>query len=343
MVDLTTPESSQSPYFLGVDVGGTNIKIGIVDDLGQTIAYSSIATNPADGPYRACERVAAMAEKMAADVGLRFHKIVRCGLGTPGPMCLHRGMLLTPTNLPSWHNFPAREQLANQLGIEVSFVNDANAAAFGEYWIGSGRDYDGLALLTLGTGVGGGLISDGRLINGVNSFGSELGHIIVDSRPDARLCNWGGGKGQLEAYGSASAVKLRAAAGLADGVSTLIAEQAEADSVTAIDVYNAAKAGDKFALDIVDETAFYLGIGITCAVHAIDPGLVVLGGAMNFGGRDCPIGQRFLDGILAEFKQRTFPNVFEGTTVDFATLGSNAGYIGAAAVARQDFQDALNA
>lgn len=339
MTQSANSGAAVEPFFLGVDVGGTNIKIGIVDNQGNTVAYTSIATNPADGPDRACERVALTAEKLAVEGGLRFHQIARCGLGTPGPMCLKRGMLLTPTNLPSWHDFPARERLSLQLGLDVSFINDANAAAFGEYWIGAGKQHSGLALMTLGTGVGGGLISEGRLINGVNSFGSELGHVIVDSSPDARLCNWGGGKGQLEAYASASAVKMRAAAGLADGVKTLIADAATEESVTAVDVYHAASKGDEFALQIVDETAFYLGIGVTCAVHAIDPGLVVLGGAMNFGGKDDPIGQRFLKGILDEFKQRTFPNVFEGTTVDFATLGSKAGYVGAAAVARQDYLD----
>ncbi|HBE68585.1 MAG TPA: ROK family protein [Planctomycetaceae bacterium] len=328
----------QEPYFLGVDVGGTNIKIGLIDDLGQTLVFMSIATNPADGPQRACERVAAAAETMAVKAGIRKKQIVRSGLGTPGPMCLKRGMLLTPTNLPSWHQFPARAELSNELGMPVSFVNDANAAAFGEYWIGTGSQFTGLALLTLGTGVGGGLITEGKLINGVNSFGSELGHMIVDSSSDARLCKWGGGKGQLEAYASASAVRLRAAAGLADGVATLIAETATAESVTALDVYQAATKDDKFALEIVDETAFYLGVGVTGAVHAIDPGLVVLGGAMNFGGRDCPIGQRFLEGVISEFKSRTFENVFEGTQIDFASLGGDAGYIGAAGVARQDYQ-----
>lgn len=328
----------QEPYFLGVDVGGTNIKIGLIDDAGQTVVFLSIATNPADGPQRACERVAAAAEKMAAEAGIRQKQIVRCGLGTPGPMCLRRGMLLTPTNLPSWHHFPARAELSKELGIPVSFVNDANAAAFGEYWVGTGSQASGLALLTLGTGVGGGLISEGKLINGVNSFGSELGHMIVDSSPDARLCNWGGGKGQLEAYASASAVRLRAAAGLADGVTTLITETATAESVTALDVYKAAMKDDQFALEIVDETAFYLGVGVTGAVHAIDPGLVVLGGAMNFGGRESPIGRRFLSGVISEFKSRTFENVFEGTKIDFASLGGDAGYIGAAGVARQDYQ-----
>jgi glucokinase len=101
--------------------------------------------------------------------------------------------------------------------LPVSFINDANAASFGEFWVGTGAKVDSLILLTLGTGVGGGIIVDGHLINGVNSFGSECGHVIVDSRPDARLCVWGGGRGQLEAYASASAVARAAEEGVRAG------------------------------------------------------------------------------------------------------------------------------
>lgn len=341
MTEQPSPATTdpKPPYFLGVDVGGTNIKIGLVDDLGSTLAFRSIATNVAAGPDDACQRIAATAHELASAANIELSNVARCGLGTPGPMCLKRGMLLTPTNLPAWHYFPARDHLAEALQIEVSFINDANAAAFGEFWIGTGKSHDCLALLTLGTGVGGGLISEGRLINGVNSFGSELGHIVVDSSPTARLCAWGGGQGQLEAFASASGVALRAQEAIAAGTPSLLKDKSGTEELTAKDVYEAAKEGDALALKLVDETAFYLGIGITCAVHTIDPGLVVLGGAMDFGGKDCEIGQRFLQGILDEFQRRTFPNVFEGTKVDFAQLGGDAGYIGAAGIARQAYQD----
>ncbi len=336
-LDVISIQQATKPYFLGVDVGGTNIKIGLLDTLGHTLAYKSIPTEAQNGPEKACQRVAECRDEMVGELGISKEDIVRAGLGTPGPMCLRRGMLLTPTNLPAWHHFHARDRLAEHLGIPVSFINDANAAAFGEFWIGTGRDYGGLALLTLGTGVGGGLISEGRLINGVNSFGSELGHFIVDSCSDARLCNWGGGQGQLEAYASASAVALRGQELLGQGHASLM-QHSEEDPLTSYDVFKAAEQGDQLALQIVDETAFYLGIGVTCAIHAIDPGLVVLGGAMNFGGHESAVGRRFLQGIIDEFKRRTFPNVFEGTTIAFAILGGNAGYVGAAGIAKQDHE-----
>lgn len=327
---------ARSPFFLGVDVGGTNIKIGLLDDTGATLAFKSIITNEPAGPGQAVERIASTCRELCASVDLELTAVRCIGLGTPGTMCLKRGLLLQPPNLPNWFNFPIQQALAEATGRPVTFVNDANAAAFGEYWVGTGADFESLAMLTLGTGVGGGIISEGHMINGSNSFGSESGHIIVDCRPDARLCVWGGGRGHLEAYASASAVAAIATERLESGAeSSLQAHLREGGSVSAKQVHDAALANDSFALSIVDETAYYLGIGVATTVHTTDPGMVVLGGAMDFGGRNCAVGQRFLRGIVEEFKNRTFSNVFSGTQIDFATLGGDAGYIGAAGLARQ--------
>ena len=221
--------------------------------------------------------------------------------------------------------------------MKVSFLNDANAAAYGEYWLGSAQGDDSMILLTLGTGVGGGVVVDGELVNGVNSFGSECGHIIVDPSPTARLCVWGGGRGQLEAYASASAVVQRTRERLTEGVSsTLAGHLGGGDSeLTAHTVYLAAVEGDQLANEIIDETAYWLGVGITTLVATVDPGDIVLGGAMDFGGSNCSVGKRFLDRIVNEFKQRTFENVFEGTRIQFAVLGGDAGYLGAAGYARK--------
>ncbi len=339
---LTTSDDRQGPYFLGVDVGGTNIKIGLVNDQGKTLAFESISTNEAEDAFSAIKRCGETCRQLATQAAVDWSHIPRAGLGTPGPLSLGDGILLNPTNLPAWHNFPVRRALENALDKPVSFLNDANAAALGEFWIGAGASEKSMAFLTLGTGVGGGLISEGHLINGTNSFGSEVGHVVVDSRPDARLCVWGGGRGHLEAYASASAVAAQANLGIQSGVNSslasILADAADGPrAITAKDVYQAALSGDGFALQLIDETAFYLGIGVTCVVHMVDPGLVLLGGAMNFGGSGSPVGKRFLQGVIAEFEQRTFPNVFAGTKIGFAKLAGDAGYIGAAASARQDF------
>lgn len=359
-------QTSGKQFFLGVDVGGTNIKIGLVDQLGQTLGTASISTRAAQPAQQAIDRSADACRRIAHEAGVAWSDVVAAGLGVPGPMSLPEGCLLDPSNLPGWHNFYAQPALQNALGKPVSFINDANAAALGEAWIGAGAAHCSLALFTLGTGVGGGLITEGHLINGVNSFGSEMGHMVVDSSPDARLCVWGGGRGQLEAFASASAVAAQAARGVRAGVDSILCRLHELRSsaaddptsgdnagdqpydkdytdtddqeITAKDVYLAAKTGDSFALELIDEAAFHLGIGVTTAVHLIDPGIVLLGGAMNFGGTGCPIGRRFLKGVIDEFQRRTFANVAAGTQIDYATLGGDAGYIGAAAFARQNFQ-----
>ena len=330
---------AEAPFFLGVDVGGTNIKIGLVDDQGRTLAFEEIDTLEPDGPQAAVARMADTCRKLCEAAGLDFGRIARIGLGTPGSMDIARGWLLEPPNHPHWHHFPIRQSLEEASGHKVSFINDANAAAFGEFWIGTGEKHSSMVLLTLGTGVGGGIIVDGHLINGVNSFGSECGHVIIDSSPEARLCVWGGGRGHLEAYASASAVAARTVEGLQAGTQSRLQGPWKAgEKISARVVYEAAEAGDEFAISIIDSTADYLALGITSMVHMVDPGLVVLGGAMNFGGHDSPVGNRFLERIRRRFTELTVSNVAAGTTIDFATLGGDAGYLGAAGIARDDYR-----
>lgn len=338
---LIESSAAEAPLFWGVDVGGTNIKLGLVDNRGQTLAFDRIATEENRGPQSAVDRLAQALKQVEQRIGDVAVEIAAVGLGTPGSMDLPNGMLVEPPNLPNWWHFPVRDAVAKATGRPVSFINDANAAAYGEYWLGAGRNHRSMILLTLGTGVGGGVIVEGELVNGVNSFGSECGHILVDSADDARLCVWGGGRGQLEAYASASGVVERTRDRLRAGgpeaqCSRLGGMLGGSDSeLTAKKVYEAAEQGDALALEIIDETARWLGIGITTLVHTLDPGLVVLGGAMDFGGPSSTVGVRFLNRIREEFHRRTFENVYAGTVIDFATLGGNAGYLGAAGYARQ--------
>lgn len=336
---VKSSDSSGPLFFWGVDVGGTNIKLGLVDDAGETVAFEEIPTREPDGPQGAIERTAETIRKIEQEQGLDPRHVPYVGLGTPGSMDLPTGMLIEPPNLPHWFHFPIRDALSTAIERPVAFLNDANAAAYGEFWRGVGRDFDDMILLTLGTGVGGGIVVDHELVNGRNSFGSECGHIIVNSAPDARLCVWGGGRGHLEAYASASAVVARTRDRLNDGAESSLADVLKGGDgkLTARQVYLAAEREDSLALEIVDETAWWLAIGITTLVHTIDPGLVVLGGAMDFGGRESAVGRRFLDGIRREFQDRTWDNVFAGTTIDFASLGSAAGYLGAAGWARHQF------
>lgn len=322
------------PYYFGVDLGGTNIKIGLVDDLGRTIAWRSIPTDSARGPDDGARRMAVTMRELANEVGLTLADVPQVGLGSPGTMDVPAGMLLEPHNLPGWFNFPIRDCLSQHCGRPVTFVNDANAAAYGEYWVGSGRELSSMVLFTLGTGVGCGVIIGELLIEGENSHGAECGHIIIDYRDDARMCGCGQ-RGHLEAYASATGVIRRTEEVLAAGRPTsLRARIAAGEAVTPKLLAEEAEAEDELALELILETARYVGIGAVTLMHTIDPSGVVLGGAMTFGGHATALGRRFLDCVRQEVRTRAFPVLAERVTIDYASLGGDAGYLGAAGVAR---------
>jgi glucokinase len=339
MSEISGSEGDNEPLFLGVDVGGTGIKIGLVDNRGRPIAKARIDTLEARGPEDAIRRVHQAARALLAEQQLSYGQLRAIGLGTPGTMDIPGGMILSPPNLPHWRSFPIRDALSAECERPVAFTNDANAAAYGEYWVGSGQSHKSMIMLTLGTGVGGGVIVDGKCIEGSNSFGSECGHILVDSRDDARKCVWGGGQGQLEAYASASAVARRMHELLRAGEeSQLLNLGREIETLTPLELAEAGDDGDPLALRIIAEAGTYLGVGIVTLVHTIDPGIVVLGGAMNFGGAERPAGRHFLESIQTEFRRRAFDVVRDTTQLAFATLGSDAGYIGAAGYARDYYR-----
>jgi glucokinase len=330
-------EQSVKPYFIGIDLGGTNIKAGIVDDLGRPLAWLTIPTEVAKGAEDASMRMGKVALQVAEQAGVNMADVARVGLGSPGPMDIPAGKLLVPANLKGWNYFPLRERVACHCGLPVTFDNDANAAAYGEFWVGSGRDFHGMVLFTLGTGIGSGIIIGDLCLSGEHSHGGECGHIIINCAPDARICGCGR-HGHLEAYASATAVIKRTREALDAGeTSSLTADLADGRTLTPKLIAEHAEKGDRLSLDIVMETARYLGVGITNLMHTVDPDGVLLGGAMTFGGNDSQLGRDFLAEIKAEVHRRAFPILAERTVIDFAMLGGDAGYIGAAGLARLDY------
>jgi glucokinase len=326
---------AQPPLFVGVDVGGTSVKIGIVDDLGRTLSWTSIPTDAQRGPEDGTRRMGQAVCRLIAEISLRREEVAGVGLGTPGTMDIPAGMLLDPPNLPGWIDFPIRDRLSEECQLPVAFTNDAAAAAYGEYWIGSGKSLPSMIMLTLGTGIGGGIIVHDGSIDGEHSHGAECGHIIIDCRDDARVCSCGQ-PGHLEAYSSALAVVRRTQEALDAGrFSSLAQRLAEAEPLTPLLLAQEAEAGDELALEIVLETARYLGIGVTSLMHTIDPSGVVLGGAMTFGGNGTPLGRRFIERVREEVHRRAFPVVAK-TPIEYASLGGDAGYIGAAGIARKE-------
>lgn len=329
--------SAQRPLFIGFDIGGTNLKLGVVDDLGRAVVKTSTPTLEELGPREAVRRARAAMDEMLAASKLTISDIAGVGLCTPGTMDIPRGLFLQPHNLPHWHYFPIRDEVANAFGLPTAFANDANAAAYGEFWVGSGRKFHSIVMLTLGTGVGGGIIIGDLSVDGENSHGSECGHIIIDSSPSARMCGCGQ-PGHLEAYCSATALVKRTQELLDAGRPSSLSERITSDApLTALMIDQEADKGDALATEVIFELGSWLGLGCVSLMHTIDPGAVILGGAMNFGGVDDPTGRRFLEHVRGVVRKHAFPIPAQRTTIDYALLGSDAGFIGAAGIARLEY------
>jgi len=329
---------AKPPFFVGIDLGGTNIKGGVIDDEGQILAWRSIPTRVPEGADAATQRMGQMVRDVIADARLTPDQVGGVGLGSPGTLDVPAGMLVVPVNLTGWNHYPIRDRLKEYGGLDVTFANDANAAAYGEFWIGSGKQYPSMILLTLGTGIGGGIIIDHMSIDGENSHGSECGHIIIDYHENARRCNCGK-KGHLEPYCSANGVIKRTEEAIDAGRTSTISEHlASGQKLTPLLVAQAAEEGDELANEVILNTAKYLGIGIVTMCHVIDPAAVILGGAMTFGREETDIGRRFLERVRQEVQARAFPVVAERVKILYATLGGDAGFIGAAGRARLEYR-----
>ena len=334
--DLLPLAEAMLPLYAGVDLGGTNIKSALVDDRGRPLAFRTEPTHATRGPEDAAARMGRSVHALAADVGLTVDDVARVGLGSPGPLDIPAGTIVRAGNLPGWDGFPLRDRVAAHCGRPVTFANDANAAAYGEFWVGSARGLGSLVMLTLGTGVGGGIIVGDVNVEGEHSHGSECGHILVDPSPQARLCPCGF-PGHLEAYASATSLvalaRERLEAGAGGGLAAAVAAGEELSTVL---LGRLARDGDEVARGVLLEAARWLGIGIVSLMHAIDPAVVVIGGAMTFGGEADPAGKMFIDRVRTEVRERALPLLVARTPIRYATLGGDAGSIGAAGLARLD-------
>lgn len=317
------------PYFLGIDLGGTNIKSGVVDDEGRAVSSVSLTTDAGRGPEAGLDTLAEAGRRAVEASGLSWDDVAAVGLGSPGTMDLRTGMLLDPPNLPGWDNLPIRQLLGDRLGKPTVLQNDGNAAAFGEYWAGAGRNSRSLVLFTLGTGIGCGIVEAGRIIEGRHSHGAECGHIIIQM-DNARPCPCGG-HGHLEAYASATALVKRACEALAVDDSSALRDALSRGELTSRTIAGEALRGDPLAGRLMRETARYLAVGAVCLMHTIDPDLVLFGGGM------IAAGDPFLAEIRRGIREMAFPTPAAETKVAYAELGGDAGFIGAAGCARQAF------
>jgi glucokinase len=315
-----------SETFVGIDVGGTNIKIGLFDSKLKLICKTSVTTEADMGPEVVIGKMAQTVEDLIAQAGLSLKDIVAVGIGTPGPAKYSEGIIIRSTNMPKFKNVPICRMLNEKLGAPIVFDNDANVACWGEYSVGAGKGVKDMVFFTLGTGIGGGVVSNGELVHGCDENAAELGHMII--YPDGRKCNCGQ-RGCAEVYGSADATGKRAQEAVEAGAeSSLKKVLDEKGKITSKDVYEHLGAGDKLAKEIADGTAKALAITCINMLHTTEPKRIVFSGGM------IAAGDVLLNRIKDFFNEHIWTLKKEMVEICFATLGEDSGIIGAAALAQ---------
>lgn len=305
---------------IGVDIGGTSVKIGLFEVSGELLDKWEVQTRKEDGGRYILPDVAAsirrrMAEK---DIDLKT-EIVGVGLGVPGPV-LPDGYVEVCVNL-GWHKLYPQEELSNLLdGIKVRSGNDANVAALGEMWQGGGKGYSDLVMITLGTGVGGGVILDKKIVAGKHGLSGEIGHIHVRDE-EWEHCNCGG-VGCVEQIGSATGIAREARTKMAASNKPSVL-RAFGDAVSAKNVLDAARDGDELALEVMDVVGHYLGLALSMAVMILDPEIFIIGGGVSKAGQ-------FLLDVIQKYYDRFTTISPCKAKLGLATLGNDAGIYGAA-------------
>ncbi len=315
-------------FVIGVDLGGTKISVGAMTvDGSKQLADRTEATLAAEGADAVVARIVAMIEStitgVTKETGATRKDILGVGIGSPGPLDRERGLVITTPNL-GWHNFPLRDRVSEATGLTATLDNDANCATLGEWWIGAARGARNVVGMTIGTGIGGGLILDGKLYHGSSDVAGEIGHTSIDST--GRRCKCGN-YGCLEAYASGPATADRAREALAGGEDSLLVSMVDGnlEQLTAANVYDAAKQGDDVAQEIVRETARFIGTGLANLLNIFNPDVVVLAGGV------AQAGDELFAPVRAEVRRRAFKPAVEACRIVPGTLQGTAGVVGAVA------------
>ncbi|NLV22400.1 MAG: ROK family protein [Syntrophomonadaceae bacterium] len=270
-------------FIIAVDIGGSKVLCGVLNRNGEVLMHSRETTCAAGHPQAVIEQTERMVEELKLAMGLKKKDIMGTGVGVPGPLDYQAGIVEESPNL-RWLKYPVREELSKRLGGKLLLDKDTNVAAWGEYYYGSNRKYRHLIYITVSTGVGGGIIVDGRLLHGLNGGGGEIGHMVV--APGGSRCGCGR-RGCLEAVASGTAIAREANALIARGKGDMIlANVGPGQPVSAREAGQAARQGDEEALRLIDQAGHYLGMGIANLVNIFNPEKVVLGGGAALGLHD---------------------------------------------------------
>jgi glucokinase len=312
-------------FVLGIDIGGTNLVVGsVAEDGSRIVATASEPTQAEAGAKDVLERLVNLAERAVAatERDVPGAEILGVGVGAPGPLDTKRGIVLLTPNL-GWVNLPLRQIIHDRLGRPAALDNDANCAVLGEWWVGAARGARHAIGITIGTGIGGGLILDGKLYHGASDVAGEIGHTTIDT--EGRRCKCGN-YGCLEAYASGPNIALRAVEEIEAGAVSRLPSLVGGDltKITAQTVYQAAQDGDDLALEVVNDTARFLGVGIGNLLNVFNPEVVVVCGGVTAAGDHLFVPLR------RETARRAFKPAVAACRIVPGELAGTAGVYGAA-------------
>lgn len=322
-------------WVIGVDLGGTNIVVGVLPmdgGEGEVLALQNEPTEAHRGAKYVVDKIVLLIEEARAQIVSEYGgsraDFAGVGIGSPGPLNRETGTVINTPNL-GWRNFPLRDLIANAVNLPAVLDNDANCATYGEWWLGAGRNIGTLIGITLGTGIGGGIVLNGEIFHGVSDSAGEIGHMTIEA--NGRKCPCGN-YGCLEAYASGPAISRRAIEGLEAGADSLLTDlvRGNLEEITAATVYEAVINGDPYASEVMRETAKFLGAGVANVINIFNPDMVVISGGVT------KAGDYLFVPLRAEVRRRAFKSALDACEICAASLPGTAGVIGAAGVFKKD-------
>jgi len=324
---------NKDPLILGIDLGGTKILSSVINPGGEMLSRDHSVTPAAEGPKGVIQAILASAERSLEGASVGIDRVSAIGVGAPGLSDTEAGILFTSPNLPGWKDVPLRDILQEKLKKRAFLINDGNAAALGEYYFGAAKGVAHFIYVTISTGIGGGIVVDGKVLKGFKGMAGEIGHMtIADDGPPCRC----GNRGCWEALASGTALAKETRRRIETGADTTILSLAggEIDQVTAHTVQSAAEKGDPLANQLILRTAHYFGVGVANLINIFNPEMIVIGGGLS------NMGERLFKPAHKEVEERAFNRAYRTVRFVRAALGRNSGVLGAAAFALDEMKRA---
>jgi len=310
-------------FLIGVDLGGTNIRMGIVTPEGKVLKKVQYITDVSKGGLILFEQLVLNLNDLIQKYFKESNQLIGIGIGVAGPIDMKKGVMIAPPNLPALDGFPIRAFLQKRISSSIFIENDANAFTLGEGWVGAAKGCKHYCGITLGTGVGGGIVVEGKILHGVKGMAGEIGHMVID--PEGPSCGCGG-RGCLEVYASGTGIKRMALEAIEKGEGKGILKRSGGDpqKITSEKVFKAARSGDLTAKKIFNEMGRFLGLGLVSLIRLFNPEKIVIGGKVS------QAWDYFIGSVMETVQERTKEALRERLQIVQADCGDDAGMLGAA-------------